>query len=487
MNHIDADRIPDGAAVGQDFDILARVLGSDTGGWNRITSVSTNVAGANVTRDEFNVHQVEIASLGVPSGSGVEFQIRYLARQVDSAAIRPASLGRRLTLEDGLIQFTIERAQDFMLEINEDKWQALHVLVNEASGAEPIGDNQGLWYFGTGVNNGEAFAQVTDGQLVVPSDTIVYLAGGAFLTAQVVFSGVANASVQGPGFIYRPGTAYTPSASQRPRELDGGAILIERSEKISVTGVTSLRSFGFSLPVVEGHRIHIERFRSFSGYGNGDGIDLFCCKDVLIENCFLRNSDDTIAIYGHRWGYYGDTTNIKIRRCTLLPDIAHPIQIGTHGSSEKPERFSKIHVSDIDILDHEENQMWYQGCLSLNAGDENTIEGVIVENVRVEKITKGQLFNIRVMQNAMWTTAPGRGIRNIVLRNIHLDTSRSEKIFPSQIIGYDATRRIENVTIENLKIDGQHIHDGMAKPKWYMVADYVPMFVNEHVDNLVFK
>jgi hypothetical protein len=161
--------------------------------------------------------------------------------------------------------------------------------------------------------------------------------------------------------------------------------------------------------------------------------------------------------------------------------------VGTHGNPEKPETFSNIHISDIDILDHCENQLWYQGCISINAGDENLVQDVLVENVRVEKITKGQLFNIRVMKNAMWTTAPGRGVKNVTLRNIELDTERSETVNPSQILGFDTNRRVENVTVENLKIGGKYIYDGMVKPRWYMVSDFVPLFVNEHVGSLVFK
>ncbi|KAH6616385.1 glycoside hydrolase family 28 protein [Boeremia exigua] len=488
LNHIDRDRLPAGFKVDENFQIRTRVagVGHETD-WHAITAVTTTVASVNITRNEFNTHNIAVASLSISPGQSLEFKIRYDCSKVDAAVIRPASFGIYTKIDDGCIGFTLDRAVDVMLEINGDKWQALHLLVNEIDPDEPNCDSMGLWYFRPGVNNGCAYDKVVDGQLVVPSDTTIYLASGAFLTAQVVFSNVENSSIRGPGFISRLGDAYVASASQRPRELDGGAVLIERSKNIIVEGVTSLRSFGFSLPVVEGKDIHINRYRSFSSYGNGDGIDLFCCREVLIENCFLRNSDDTIAIYGHRWDYYGDTRNIKVRNCTLLPDIAHPIQIGTHGNSKRPETFSNIHVSNIDILDHCEHQMWYQGCISINAADENLIQDVLVEDIRVEKITKGQLFNIRVMKNAMWTTAPGRGVKNITLRNVELDQERSENVYPSQIAGYDAGRKVENVKIENLKIGGQYVHDGMAKPRWYMVTDFVPLFANEHVENVVFR
>ncbi|KAH7075314.1 glycoside hydrolase family 28 protein [Paraphoma chrysanthemicola] len=488
LTHIDENRLPTGLTVDVHFEVQARISGqSEETEWSSITAVTTNAACANITRNEFDTHAIAVASLSLPPGGSLDFRIRYNHTELKAAAIRPASLGIQTVIQDGCVYFALDRAVDVMLEMNNDKWQALHLLVNEVESEDPMEDGDSLWYFGCGVNNGRAYEQVHDGQLVVPSNTTVYLARGAFLTAQVVFTNVENSSIQGPGCIFRPGDTYVASASRRPRELDGGAILIERSNNILVQGVTSLRSFGFSLPIVEGHNVHINHFRSFSGYGNGDGIDLFCCRDVLIENCFLRNSDDTIAIYGHRWDYCGDTLNIQVRNCTLLPDIAHPIQIGTHGNPNKPETFSNIHISGIDILDHCEHQMWYQGCISINAADENLIQDVLVEDIRVEKITKGQLFNIRVMENAMWTTAPGRGVKDVILRNIELDTGRSEVVNPSQIAGYDSSRKVANVTIENLKIGGKYVHEKMDKPRWYMVSDFVPLFANEHVENLVFK
>lgn len=73
------------------------------------------------------------------------------------------------------------------------------------------------------------------------------------------------------------------------------------------------------------------------------------------------------------------------------------------------------------------------------------------------------------------------GVKNITLRNVELSNAEGSGIInPSQILGYDGTRRVEGVLIENLKVKGRLLHEGMMKPRWYMVEDLVPMFVNEH-------
>ncbi|KAH6986490.1 pectin lyase fold/virulence factor [Ilyonectria sp. MPI-CAGE-AT-0026] len=435
--------------------------------WHPISTCAVDVADVNITRNEFDKHPISVASIDIDGP--VEIKAQFAIGKVDTAVIRPTSLGIKANIHDNTISFTLDRPLDVMLEINNDKWQALHILTNKVDSDAPTGDSDNIWYFGPGLNNGSAYSKVTDGNLMVPSNTTVYLAGGAFLTAKLNFINVSNSGVRGHGFIYKG--------------PNGGAILIERSNNIVVEKVTSLGATGFSLTTGEAKDVHINGYRSFSSHGNGDGLDFFCSTDILVENCFLRNSDDTIAIYGHRWDYYGNTRNITIKNCTLLPDIAHPIHIGTHGNPDKPETISDIHVSNIDILDHHETQVWYQGCISLNAGDANLIENVRFEDIRIEKISKGQLVNLRVMQNARWTTAPGRGVRNVTLRNIHLNMENSGIVNPSQILGFDASSRVENVTFENLTIGGKHIHDDMQKPRWFMVSDFVPMFVNEHATN----
>lgn len=473
MNSSDRIRVhavPEGVTASNDFIVQARIAGSDT--WSPLPSYSVNGAEQNLTRNEFNLYPITISSLDYNQGP-LEVRAQYGAGVVQSATIRPTSLGIEATVEGDIISFTLDRHVDLMLEINNDKWQALHLLTNEIDDDAPNQDSENVWYFGPGLNNGSAYAKVDGGNLTVPSDTTVYLDSGAFLTARLLFNNVSNSGIRGQGFLYN--------------SPNGGAILIEGSSNILVEGVTSLNASGFSLTTGEAKNVHINRYRSFSSAGNGDGLDFFCSQDILAENCFLRNSDDTLAIYGHRWDYYGETRNITLRDSVLLPDIAHPINIGTHGDPESPETLSGIHISNIDILDHNEAQMWYQGCIAINAGDANHVQDVLVEDVRVEKITRGQLVNLRVMQNGRWTTAPGSSIRDVTFRNLELDLDRSEIVNPSQILGFNSTRNVQNVTFENLKVGGQLVHEDMAMPRWFLVSDYVPLFANEHALNVSFR
>ena len=75
-------------------------------------------------------------------------------------------------------------------------------------------------------------------------------------------------------------------------------------------------------------------------------------------------------------------------------------------------------------------------------------------------------------------------MENVTFRNVRYDGGRPNI---SVVNGYDEEHGVRNVTFEGLKINGRPIYDDMPdKPKWYATADYVPMFVGNHVSGVVF-
>ena len=197
----------------------------------------------------------------------------------------------------------------------------------------------------------------------------------------------------------------------------------------------------------------------------------------------MRSSDDSFSIYAHRGAFYGDTRDITIQNCTLWADVAHPINVGTHGNTDNPEMIENLVIKNVDILDHREPQMDYQGCIALNAGDSNLIKNVHVEDLRVEDFRWGQLLNMRVMFNTKYNTSAGRGIEDVYIKNLSYTGTHAN---PSLFLGYDADHAVKNVTFENLVVNGVVIADSMRKPGWYRTTDTVQWYCNEHVVNLKF-
>ena len=112
-------------------------------------------------------------------------------------------------------------------------------------------------------------------------------------------------------------------------------------------------------------------------------MNVFASDNVLFDGVFCRNSDDCTTVYATRLGHAGGCKNITMQNSTLWADVAHPIFIGLHGDPGKFEIMEDLTYKNIDILDHSEMQVDYQGCMAINAGDNNLVRNVRFENLRV--------------------------------------------------------------------------------------------------------
>ncbi|MER5436151.1 glycosyl hydrolase family 28 protein [Streptomyces sp. NPDC002588] len=391
----------------------------------------------------------------------VELEITYLKGGTTKAGVRPDALGITPELLGDTLRFTLDEPRDLVVQINDEIFDCLHVITNRVDPHPPSADDPDVLWFGPGVHT------VTGNVLTVPTGKTVYLAGGAVLQAQVYFKDVEKAALTGHGML----------------NAGPGGILCEGSTDIRVQDVIIMNPNGYAGTFAESANIHVKKARSFSSKGNGDGFDVFSATGIVFDGCFMRNSDDCFAIYAHRWDYYGDTRDITIQNCTLWADVAHPINVGTHGNTDAPETIENLLIKNIDVLDHREPQMGYQGCIALNPGDSNLIKNVRIEDVRIEDFRWGQVIHMRIMYNTKYNTSVGRGIEDVYVKNLTYTGTHAN---PSLFLGYDADHAIKNVTFENLVINGLVVADSMKKPTWYYTTDAVQWFYNEHVTNLKF-
>ena len=92
--------------------------------------------------------------------------------------------------------------------------------------------------------------------------------------------------------------------------------------------------------------------------------------------------------------------------------------------------------------------------MTINVGDHNLARNITFEDIRVENIQEGQLFQLRVMYNQKYNTGPGRGVKDIVFRNM---SCTGKYINPSLIEGYDKNRKVENILFENIVLNGKRV------------------------------
>ena len=446
--------IPSGVPTNSSYSVKARTPGRE---WQTVPVYRARAKQIDANTGSGPVFNSSVATFDFKGT--VEVAVTSSKGTIGTARIRPLSYDTPFTVDGATVTFTLTEPRNLSIEIDGDLFNNLQLHANPIESNAPDPDDPDVIYFGPGLH------KTTDNVVKVPSGKTLYLAGGAVLTSRVEFHEVENARIIGRGVLYNT--------------VNG--ILVEYAKNIEIDGIMVLNpSSGYSVTVGQSKQVTVRNLHSYSHGQWGDGIDVFSSEDVLIDGVWMRNSDDCIAIYAHRWDYYGDCRNITVRNSTLWADVAHPINVGTHGNTDKPETIENLVFSDIDVLDHREPQMDYQGCIALNPGDSNLLRNVRAQDIRVEDFRWGQLINMRVMFNKSYNTSVGRGIDGVYIRNM---TYTGTNANPSVMVGYDADHAIKNVTFQNLVINGKAIANGMKKPGWYKFTDMMPAYANEHVIN----
>lgn len=443
---------PQGISLNNDFIVKVRPEGKSK--WVLVPTYLVKVDEVRETK-----HHVEHASMATFDFSEkVEIEVTYNKGKIDSARVRPLSYDIPFTIEGNTLQFSLVKPANLSVEVNGDIFHNLHLFANPLDTFKVDKKNPDLIYFGPGIHRFEG------GEFRIPSGKTVYVAGGAVMMGRMLIENVHDVKLLGRGII-------DPSVKM--------GIRIANARNVYVEGLMATQcATGGSDSVT------IRNVKVISYFGWGDGMNVFSSRNVLFDRVFCRTSDDCTTVYGTRLGFEGPSSNITMQNSTLWADVAHPIFIGIHGNVDKPEILENLNYVNIDILDHKEKQLNYQGCLAINAGDENLIRNVRFEDIRIENFRQGQLVNLRIFFNEKYCKAPGRGIENVVFKNVSYTGNRAEI---SVIEGYDAQRKVRNIRFENLRINGQIISDDMpGKPKWYHTGDMARIYVGPHVEGVSF-
>ncbi len=400
----------------------------------------------------------------------VEMAVQKNNGMFSKVAVRPDSKGIKTVIKDGIAYFTLRRAENLSVEFDDDRHHNLHVfthairkdmpavpanLASNDIGAGKAPDlTQKTVFFGPGVHSGE---------FRLRSHSTVYIHGSAVLKNPLIIDGVEDVKIYSDGLF--EGADMTSIRNSRNIEIDG---------PIFINQVHGTMRCSNSQDLVE------KNIRTIGGGKWSDGLGHFACERVTIADSFVRTSDDCLTFYNHRWDFYGDTRDVKVSNSTLWADVAHAVMIGIHGNTPTPEHpqrevLERLRFSNIDILEHDEDDPDYEGALGIMAGDDNLVRDVVFEDIRVDRIEEGKLFNLKIAYTAKYNTSPGWGIENVTLRNIQYTGKGSPSA--SAITGHNAERKVRNIIIDNVTVGGKRI----VKPEPGLLE------LNEFVEGVQFR
>lgn len=417
------EKVRPGMAANDDYTVRVRESGGE---WLDLYEYNVQV----------DLDKVQDASMvQFDMGSPVEVMVKKNNGMIHEVAIRPLNNRVAYRQERNCIFFTLDRPQYLSVEFNGDRLHNLHLFANPLETETYTRSEKGVMYFGPGVHRPQ---DMPNAQFRIPSNTTVYLAPGAYLKGKLLVDKAENVRIIGRGILDHP--------------MRG--IEITDSKNVLVDGITVVNPDHYTVFGGGSSDVVIRNLKSFSCKGWTDGVDLMCCRRFTIDNVFMRNSDDCIAFYNHRWNWWGGSGDLTVQNSVLWADVAHPINIGGHGDPESVtgEVIENVTFRNIDILEHDEDDRPYQGCMTVDCGDKNHARHILFENIRVESIQEGCLFYVKVRFNEKYDKAPGSGIDGLTFRNVTY-TGLGEN--PSLIEGLDEEHTVKNVTFENVVVNGK--------------------------------
>lgn len=382
-------------------------------------------------------------------------RLRITKRGVREWNVVPFDLVKNMDERIGVIEFTMKNGSSVSVEPSGDKSENLMIRLSRPVDIEATGSVActQIYRLSAGIHTLENCDRISlyEGipTLLLRDGDHIILEEGAVLRSRILGEGVSNVAVTGTGILDMTEWNGSPENSDTRRD----AIFLDKfCKNVYIADITIRNSAFFCIRTHAVTNLEVKGISAFTGVFEGDGIDLHGAIDVKISDCLLRNSDDCIALYPSR----SDMRNVEVTNCVLWSDLAHAINIGVHGSGRANDRHyaENIVFKDMRILEVRCPSVDYQGAIAISLGDESICRHVAFEDFIVEDFSDSQLFVFKVMQLRPWNATPGYRIEHVLLKNIFY---RGQNKNGSALLGYDAERIVDDVAIENLKINGEQM------------------------------
>lgn len=364
---------------------------------------------------------------------------------VNTARIRPLSRGIEPLIDDNKVSFTIPGPDKLYIEIND--LAPLCFFANPLEGNVPDDNDPDIRYFGPGVHS--------PGMMTLGDNDEIYIAGGAIVYGGIRINNSSNIKIHGRGI------------------LDGNfehhrMVLIENARNIEFNGIMIRNGRSWTNTVINSDSVTYQDVKVISFGPGGDGINPLGSRHFRINECFLRCTDDCIAIKSP------DTTHVV--RDVLVTNntmIGYAFSDGiTIGFETNGPVIENVTVRNCDILmARGGSRVDGHSAFSVICDGPAVIRDVLYENIRAESpILK--LFELHITDGTKYGINPPGHIENIYLKHIFWTNPK-----PIILHGYDEGHRVRNVTFDQCMIGEEAL----------LSTDAEVFQINEYVDNVQFK
>lgn len=335
---------------------------------NKFYTVTVN--GVNVP-----VYDTPIASYAVFDFTGsvdVKVQTSFDVRWVD---VRPLKLNiQPQYIDDNTFSIQLSKPVDLSLELNgRIRKQPLFLFSNAPEKDIPSRTDPNVIWF----EKGKLYSDVS---LELKDNQTVYIEGGAVVQGHLVSKGTKNITIKGRGIL---------DGSFNKEKTRNKFLHFEDCENVKVEDVILHNGTTWQLAFFHSTNIVVKNARIVSESGGDDGIDIFRCRDVIVDGVFAHTKDDCIAIKsGGKYPKDHPTDNIVIKNCTFWNSIwGNAIEIGFELYSDEVKN---IRFENIDILHVEDG-----AAISIHNAGQAHVYNIVFENIRIED-ARQKLFDVAI-------------------------------------------------------------------------------------------
>lgn len=345
-----------------------------------------------------------------------------------SVEIRPRSRVIASAIQNKTVSFAISQPGKLCIEWNGSDRRPLFLFANAIesypNGIPKPGQDK-VRYFGPGVHQA--------GQIRPQSGETIYIAGGALVYGSIAANGVQGVRVLGRGIL--------DGSKWKARETH--LVTFTDCSDIEMRGVILRDSALWNIVPRRCEHVTVADVKMLSYRKNSDGIDLVNCRHVTVEDCFVRNYDDSIIVKA--LDRDANVEDITVRNCVIWCDWG--FSLGVTYETRTPS-IRGLLFQNCDVL----HGMACGGVLGIKVGDRATVSDVCFDDIRVED-ARVQLLKLLIDSEFSRDTERGH-IKGVVFRNIALTGG---DFVPSTLFGFDADHGIEDVTFDNLRIHGKFV------------------------------
>ncbi len=429
-------------------------------------------------------NQTEIAAfISFESDESVTLEVEC-SKKFKKPIVRPLSKYIEPTAKGNVVTFSIRKKGQYVLELD-DEHEALHIFFDDI--CDYAEKENATYYFGAGLH--------FPGLIRLKSNDSVYVDRGAVVYGSLYAESVENINIFGHGII--DGSYEERIVEHCYENYTKGNIKFYDSKNINIDGVILRDSAIWSLSLFNCEDVKINDIKIIGHWRyNTDGIDLCNCRNVTVENSFIRAFDDVITIKGIPRYWELPVYNIHIRNCVMWCGWGRNAEVGVETCAPEYrdisfEKCDLIHSSAVaidiqnggtaeihDVLFSDINVEYSNKCMHevLQKSDKMKYAPWVKLGVPYLIYSDNRRFHLKD-DNGNQIHFPHAYTHDVLYRNIYVYLDEKVPMPKIHIKSHSHTAIHENFTIDGLYVNGIKIED-------LNDFDYK---TNDNVKNIVLK